>query len=152
MKKIIIGIFCLGALYAYADEVQPVVNITPDAEKITPDLEKPALVLPQPPAEIKVSDIKISEMMPEKATDTHITSTQVSDQAHKTVSIKKSFEQLSQEEQIKALKHKIDKLRKRSHQIRNNIKALEQQMVDLKKEINAVKIATIEQVEEIKGE
>ncbi len=146
MKKIIIGIFSLGALYA-ADEVQPVINITPDTEKITPDLEKPALVLPQPPAEIKASDMKISKIMPEKGTDTRTTNSQVPDKIHKTVSVKKSFEELPQEEQIKALKHKIDKLRKRSHEIRNTIKVLEQQMADLKKEINAVKIASVEQVE-----
>ncbi len=131
MKKITLPIITflplVTLLYAQPQEVQEVIDITPDkpADMMMPE-SKP-LALPMPPIEIKAVDVKTQDL--------NMTPTA----KHKATKAKKLFNQLSQEEQIVDLKRRIDKLRKKSHETRDKIHALEVEMARLQQEVKDLK-------------
>jgi len=130
MKKLALlpsVLLAVSLLYAEPQEVQPVVNITPD--KPVEIGESKPLSLPTPPAEIK-ADVKAVDL---KTTTTPKHSATA---AHKKT---KSLTEMSQEEQVTYLKRKIDKLRKKSHTTRAKIHALESELAALKQEIKDLK-------------
>jgi wobble nucleotide-excising tRNase len=126
--KLLMLSLTMAALNA-ADEVQPVIDITPD---------RPKLTLPTPPAEIKATDIVQTSTF-----NRPVAAIKKAKPATKMVTekkpLKKPFDELTQEEQIKALKRKIDKLRKRSHEMRDKLRKVKHEVAELKQEITDLK-------------
>lgn len=118
--------------FVHAQEVQQVVDITPDKPAHTEEVKEP-LHIPEP-------------LKPVQATDTILTTTNskpVKNITH-TKELQGSqelsvLEMLPQKEQIAYLNHKIDKLRIKNHKIRAKIHALESELDQLKQEIKDLK-------------
>lgn len=125
-KRVLLSTILLpiSLLYAEPQEVQEVVEITPD--KPVEIRESKPLSLPTPPAEIKVADIKAVDLK---------TTTTPNGKKPAVAKTKKSLADMSQEEQVTYLKRKIDKLRKKSHDTNAKIHDLEIKVEHLEKEL-----------------
>ncbi len=125
MKKIIVGASLLlaAALYIYAQEpvgFQDVVDITPTQPEMSS-------------AETALDTVTTTS--PEKPV--------VSEKPAKPL-----FSQLTLKEQILVLKHKVDKLRKKSHEIRAKFRAVKNEVEELREEVAELKAATPAKIEE----
>lgn len=135
MKKILKTLWFAPFLtLIHAQEVQQVVDITPDKPVETEAVKEP-LHIPEPPKPVQATDpiVTTTNSKPVKAVS-HIKKEVQEPQQELSV-----LEKLSQKEQIAYLNHKIDKLRTKNHKIRNKIHALENDLAQLKQEIKDLK-------------